>query len=126
MVEFAVTVVLVVALLVGTAQVLLVAYAQGVVLAAAQDGARRAAELPRVADPLQAPAARQAAGRERADALLRAGLGDLASAAIDVQVSAPETVTVVIDGRLPALIGGGDIALGGRSTTRKELGSGGL
>ncbi|MCC6630097.1 MAG: pilus assembly protein [Chloroflexi bacterium] len=126
MVEFALTVVIVLALLLGTAQVLLVAYAQGVVLAAAQDGARQAAELPRTADPLQAPAARQAAGAARADAVLRSGLGRLVGATITVDVSAAETVTVIVAGRLPALIGGGDLPLTGRSTTRKELGGGGL
>ena len=126
MVEFVLTVTIVIALLMGTAQVLLLAYAQGVVLAAAQDGARKAAELPRTTDPLQAPLARQAAARERADSLIRAGLGSLVDATITVDLNATETVTVIVAGRLPALLGGGDLALSGRSTTRKELGRGGL
>jgi Flp pilus assembly protein TadG len=112
MLEFALIAPLLMVLVVGAIQFALWYHAQSVVLAAAQDGARLAA----------AESGTASAGRRRAQALLRAGVGRLAQDAAVTAHRDPDVTVVEVTAELRPLlplIGGLRLHATGRSVTER-------
>jgi Flp pilus assembly protein TadG len=112
MLEFALIAPLLMVLVVGAIQFALWYHAQSVVLAAAQDGARLAA----------AESGTASAGQQRAQALLRAGVGRMATKSAVTAQRGPDVTVVEVSAELRPLlplIGGLRLHASGRSVTER-------